>query len=123
MPRRLQARTSSLPRSVRPGPTSGEPGKEKGTPMIVPTFEVKYKDKKRPRDAYVVTEGPGSWNFDQLLRAVHMDALADAYKDPAVTPKPPFDTDSLIDQELNVVVVEQLYQGQKRDAINGYLRA
>lgn len=98
-------------------------GKEKGTNMIVPKFKVKVGEKERTRTAYIVIEGPGAWNFDQLLRAVHMEQLADQYRNPAVSPKPAFDTDALINQELNVVIVEDVYQGQKRDKISGFLRA
>lgn len=97
-------------------------GKEKGTLMIVPKFEVTVSGKIRKRTAYVVCEGAGSWNFDQLLRACHMDELADQFHDPNVIPKPAFDTDVLIGQELHVVIDENLYQGQKRDQITGYLR-
>lgn len=99
-----------------------EKSKEKNTPMIVPKFKVKVGEKERTRQSYLVIAGPGAWNFDQLLRACHMDELANKYRDPAVSPKPPFDTDSLINQELLVVVEEELYKGQKRDRINGYLR-
>lgn len=95
--------------------------KEKNTPMIVPNFVVKVGDKERTRKAYIVIQGKGAWNFDQLLRAVGMGALADAYRDPSAA-KPQFDTDSLVGQELNVVVEEEIYNGQKRDRINGYLK-
>lgn len=98
-------------------------GKEKGTPMIVPKFAVEVNGKTRTRTAYVVIEGAGSWNFDQLLRACNFNKLADEYRDPAVSPKPAFDTDKLINQELNVVISENLYNGQKRDQISGFLRA
>lgn len=99
--------------------------KEKGTPMIVPKFDVTVPgaEKPRPRTSYIVLTGPGSWNFDQLLRAVHMDQLADQYKDPAVNPKPPFDTDRLVGQKLQVVIEKDLYQGQVRDKITGFLKA
>lgn len=97
-------------------------GKEKGTNMIVPKFKVNVNGKERSRTAYLVIEGPGAWNFDQLLRAVNMTPLADQYRDPNVQPKPPFDTDSLVNQEMMVVITEDLYQGQKRDKITGFLR-
>jgi hypothetical protein len=97
-------------------------GKEKGTNMIVPKFKVTVNGKERPRTAYLVIEGPGAWNFDQLLRACNMVQLADDYRNPAVQPKPPFHTDRLVNQEVNVVITEDLYQGQKRDKITGFLR-
>ena len=46
--------------------------------------------------------------FDQLLRACKMNDLADAYRDAAVTPKPPFDTDTLRGHEVMVVIEEQI---------------
>jgi hypothetical protein len=99
-------------------------GKEKGTAMIVPDFEVFVpgQDEPRPRTAWLVIEGKGTWGFDQFLRALHMDELADKYKDPSVSPKPPLDTDIFVGQELQVVIEEQLYKGQKRDSISGYIR-
>lgn len=97
-------------------------GKEKGTNMIVPEFEVQVGEDVRPRTAYICIEGKGAWNFDQFLRAVHMDALADQYADPNVQPKPPLDTDIFVGQELQVVIEPNMYQGQLRDQITGYLR-
>lgn len=96
--------------------------KEKNTPMIVPKFKVEVNGKLRTRQAYLVISGPGAWNFDQLLRAVNMASLADAYHDVKVSPKPAFDTDSLVGQELMVIVEEEIYQGTKRDRINGYVK-
>lgn len=98
--------------------------KEKGTPMIVPKLEVVVVAGQKPRTryAYLVTEGPGAGGFDQLLRATHFDKLADQLKDPSVSPKPPFDTDQLVNQELQVVVTEEIYNNQKRDRINSFLK-
>lgn len=107
---------------------------EKQNLMVVPKFEINVNGKTRTRQSYVVVSGEGSLGFDQLLRACHMDDLADQYRDPSVQPKPPFDTDSLIDQELMVVVDQELYQkklndgtvvGQPeiRDRIKSYLKA
>lgn len=102
---------------------SFERSKEKGTPMIVPELEVNVDGKLRKRKTWVVTEGAGSFNFDQLLRACNFDALADTYKDPNVA-NPDFDTDSLIGQELQVVVDTQLdKQGNPRDNIKTFLKA
>ena len=94
--------------------------------MIIPNFQVSYvsddgKSGQKEREAYIVTEGPGSFNFDQLLRAVNMDELADQYADENQA-GPAFDTDTLIGQELNVMVDHQDYQGSIRDTINGYLK-
>lgn len=92
-----------------------------GNPMITVKFAVSTADgKTRPRTAYVATTGEGAWNYDQLLRACHMDKLADQYK---AGEEIPFDTDSLLEQELNLAFDHQLYQGQTRDQIIGYLKA
>lgn len=95
---------------------------KQGNPMIVPKFDVTVDGKKRSRTAYLVVTGEGAFGFDQLLRACGFQQLADQYRDPN-QPNPPFDTDSLVGQELNVVVSSEIYQGEKRDAIKGYLKA
>ena len=107
-----------------------EAGKSKaGNQKIMPKFEIIVDGKKRTRTAHLNIEGAGSIGFDQLLRACHMAELADAYRDPSITHKPPFDTDTLRDQELQVVIEENLYKPdgggaeQKRDQISGYLKA
>lgn len=99
--------------------------KKSGNPMIVPKFAVTVEQGKKPRtrQTYLVITGEGAFGFDQLLRACHLDEIADQYKDPSVQPKPPFDTDTLIGQKVQVVVVEDIYEGQKRDKISGYLKA
>jgi len=105
-----------------------EAGKSKaGNSKVMPKFEIDVDGKKRTRTAHLVISGEGSMGFDQLLRACKMTDLADAYRDPSVQPKPPFDTESLRGHELMVVVEENLYkpeggQEQKRDQITGYLR-
>ena len=85
---------------------------KKGNSMIVPKIEIQAKDEKgRPatktRTAYLVTEGRGTASFDALLRACHMDSLADKYRNGE---RVPFDTDSLVGQELQVVVENETYQ-------------
>jgi hypothetical protein len=86
--------------------------KEKKTPMIVPKFEITVAGREKPaiRKSFLVTTGEGAGGFDMLLRACHFDELADQYKDPAVNPKPPFDTDQLIGQELDLVIVPDMFQ-------------
>lgn len=96
---------------------------KKGNPMIVPKFEITMPDgKTRTRQAYLVITGEGAMGFDQILRACHMTDLADQLRDPSVSPKPSFDTDTLVGQELQVIIEPNLYEGQKRDQIAGYLR-
>lgn len=93
-----------------------------GNPMIVPKFDVTVDGKTRSRSSYLVVTGEGAFGFDQLLRATGFGAMADQYRDPS-QPNPPFDTDNLIGQELNVVISTEIYNGEKRDAIKGYLKA
>jgi len=106
-----------------------EVGKSKaGNQKIMPKFELDVDGKKRTRTAHLVISGEGSMGFDQLLRACKMNDLADAYRDPTVSPKPPFDTDSLRGHDVMVVVEENIYKPdtgpeQKRDQLTGYLRA
>lgn len=93
-----------------------------GNPMIEVTFEVNVGDgKTRQRKGYCVLTGAGAFNFDQVLRATGFGTLADQYADKNVSPKPQFDTDELIGQELNVVIEPNLYQGEMRDQIKSYL--
>jgi hypothetical protein len=93
-----------------------------GNPMIVPAFEIEVGDGDvRTRNAYVVISGAGAYGFDSLLRATGFDEIADQYRNPDAE-KPAFNTDDLVGQELMVVVSENLYNGQKRDQITGYLR-
>ena len=97
----------------------------KGNPMIVPKFAVTVDGKVRKRNAYLVIVGEGAYGFSQLLRACHFDDLATAYGDKSIPldQKPEFNTDDLVGQELNVVIGQQLYNGEMRDQIKNYLRA
>lgn len=97
---------------------------KKGNSMIVPNFDVFVpgQAEPRPRTAWLVIEGKGTWNFDQFLRACHMEDLADKYADENLQPKPPLDTDIFVGQELQVVIESQLYNNQKRDAIVGFIK-
>jgi len=95
---------------------------KQGNPMIVPKFDITVDGKPRSRQSYLVVTGEGAFGFDQLLRACGFQQLADQYRDPN-QPNPPFDTDSLVGQELNVTISTEIYNGEKRDAIKGYLKA
>jgi hypothetical protein len=105
----------------------------KGNEMIVPTFEVKVNanGQTRNKDAFLVIAGEGAMGFDYLLRAAGFSDLADAYRDPSVQPKPPFDTDSLIGRECQVVIEHQRYvpegkteaDAELRDSIKTFLRS
>ena len=94
-----------------------------GNPMIVPNLEVQTGDSVRPRKTYLVITGEGAYGFDNLLRATGFDELADKFRDPSVQPKPEFDTDQLIGQEVNVVIESDTYNGQLRDKIRSFLKA
>lgn len=92
---------------------------KKGTPMLVLDLTVTDGDQERPRKDWVVTEGPGSSKFDQLLRAIGMPDLADAYKN---NTGEGFDTDTLLGQEVTVITDKSLdNKGQLRDGISAYL--
>lgn len=96
--------------------------KSSGNPMIVPKFVITVDGKERTRQAYLVITGEGAFNFDQLLRACGFEDLADQFKSKD-GPKPDFDTDDLIGQELNVVIESDVYNGALRDKIKSFLRA
>ena len=81
-----------------------------GGNKIVAKFDVTVDGKTRTRQAHLLISGPGSFSFDQLLRATGFGEVADKYKDPAVD-NPPFDTDDLIGQELQLVIDSDVYQG------------
>lgn len=100
-----------------------ETSKSSGNPMIVTTFDVEVDGKVRPRKAYLVIQGEGAYGFDQLLRSCGFQHLADAYKDPNVSPKPDFDTDMLVGQKVNVVIEPDTYNGQLRDRVRSFLPA
>jgi hypothetical protein len=97
--------------------------KSSGNPMIVPNLEVDVNGKMRPRKTWLVITGEGAYGFDNLLRACGFDEIADQFRDPAVQPKPDFDTDQLIGQEVNVVIEPDTYNGQLRDKVRSFLRA
>jgi len=100
---------------------------KKGNPVIRPKFKIKVGDGERTRVSHLVITGEGAMGFDGLLRAARMSELADAYRDKALKTKPPFNTDSLIGVELQVVIGPNLYhnettgQDEKRDQIDSFL--
>lgn len=98
-----------------------EKSKEKGTPMLVVTLNVNVQGKDRTRKTWIVTQGPGSFNFDALLRACKMNDIADRIKQPNA--QVPFDTDSLNGQALQVIIETEMYNGQPRDKVKSFLPA
>ena len=93
-----------------------------GNPMIVVKFEIGPQHdlkKTRTRQAYLVITGDGAFNFEQLLRACHFDDVANNLK---AGIKQPFDTDELLEQELNLVVESDVYNGNPSDKIVAYLK-
>jgi hypothetical protein len=93
-----------------------------GANKIVPKFEVTVDGKPRTRSAHLLISGPGSFGFDQLLRATGFADMADKYRDPAVD-NPPFDTDQLVGQELSLVIDADMYNNNASDKIKTYLKA
>lgn len=91
-----------------------------GNPKIVVTMQVEVDGKEIKRQAHLVTKGPGSFNFDQILRATGQGEYADELKK---NPGLPFDTDVMVGQTIQVVIDHQLYQGETRDQIKSYLRS
>ncbi len=92
---------------------------KKENPMIVPEFEIEYKDKLRKKKAYLVSEGEGAGGFDQLLRATGFEEVAEASKRGE---RPEFDTDNLIGQEVLVVIEADMFNDKPSDTIKSYLR-
>lgn len=95
--------------------------KSSGTPQLTIDFEVYVGDLTYNRRTWVQTAGAGAFNFTRLLRACHMKELAAQFEDKNLTTKPDFDTDTLLEQELNVQVVPDIYQNELRDKISGFL--
>lgn len=118
---------SPVPAGVYPAAiTKTEVGtaKASGAPKLVAhlSLTVPGRTGNVPRQAHLVISGQGSGGFDSLLRASGFEAEADAYKNPAISPKPAFDSDSLIGKTVNVIVEEQIYNNEKRDQIKGFLK-
>lgn len=102
-------------------------GKSKaGNQKIMPKLKINVDGETRTRTGHHVVSGEGAMTFDQLLRSAGLGELADAYRDKTVSPKPPFDTDALVGQEVMVVIGPNLYTRddgttEMRDQIDGYL--
>jgi hypothetical protein len=104
-------------------PVEVKPSKKTGNPVIWAPVEITVDGKTRKRTAFLTISGAGAFGFAQLLRAVNMDALADAYQKNDGTPKPPFDTDTLVGQEFIAQITQKLDdQGTMRDNISGYMK-
>lgn len=88
-------------------------------PMVVVSFDVTVEGKTRKKKSWIVITGEGSYNFDQLLRATGFEEVATRLK---AGEKIPFDTDSLVGQELNLVIEASVYNDQPSDQIKTYLR-
>ncbi len=98
---------------------------KKDNPVVKPKFLIQVNGQERPRQPSIVSSGPGSGQFDQLLRACHFDDLADRYKQGI---EEPFDTDRLVGQELMVVIDHEMYTPEvgsprKQDRIVAFLKA
>lgn len=89
-----------------------------GNMMIVLDLAVQHDGKERNRKAWVVTTGKGAFQFPRLLRAVKMVDIAKRYEGGE---KFPFDTDTLLGQLCQVTIEAELYNGEERDKITGFL--
>jgi hypothetical protein len=97
--------------------------KSKGTPQIELRTKIQVDGKDRTIVDWVITSGPGAFRFDQLLRAVNMNELADKYR---AGEQVPFDTEALVGQSLQIVVDKELDQKNpdlERNRVKSYLRA
>lgn len=94
-----------------------------GNPKLDIQFSISTGgEKPKVRKVGMPYSGAGAFGFAALLRACNMDELANAYQSKDAV-KPPFDTDSLVGQELMVTVEAAMYNDQPTDQIAGYLRA
>jgi hypothetical protein len=85
--------------------------------------KIQVDGKDRTIVDWVITSGPGAFRFDQLLRAVNMNELADKYR---AGEQVPFDTEALVGQSLQIVVDKELDQKNpdlERNRVKSYLRA
>lgn len=89
-----------------------------GNMMAVPKFSINVDGKARTRQAYLVVSGAGAFNFQALLKAAGFSDVAERLK---AGEKVPFDTDSLVNQEVMVVIEPDEYNGQPSDKIKTYL--
>jgi hypothetical protein len=100
---------------------AADPGIAKsGAPKLVLKLDLEVNGKNKARQDHLPISGAGAFKFDNLLRAVGMHSIADAYRTPGGQ-KPDFDTDSLVGLELNVVVENEMYEGNPQDRIKAYL--
>lgn len=102
---------------------AADPGTSKsGGSKLIVDFKVDVGNgQTKKRQSHLPIEGSGAFGFDQLLRACHLDEIADRLKDKSADHS--FDTDALIGQKLLLVIEEQMYNGNKTDQIQTFLRA
>lgn len=94
--------------------------KEKGNPGLEVHLEVTVGDKVYGRKVWVSLSGKGAFMYDQLLRACHFDDVANQYMRGEGLE---WDTDNLNDQQIQVIVEPDEYNGQVTDKIVKFLRA
>lgn len=94
-----------------------------GNPGLELKLHVNVQGTEKTRTSWVNVTGKGAMAFDQLLRACHMDDLADIYADKSNPNKPLFDEGTLVGQDVSVVIDQQLYEGQMRDQVKSYMKA
>lgn len=126
----------SQPGTYRAKIVKSDPVRSKGkggkTPIngVQPTFKFsapRLSDgevREVTRFSWLPIEGKGTFGFDQLLRCTGLAEVADAIK---AQPGYAFDTDILLDREVNVVVGTTLYtpdgstQARQQDEISSFL--
>lgn len=107
--------------------TKAKGDKPGGKPMAVPHFQFEAPSldgdgsRKVNRRTFLMVDGAGSFNFDQLLRATQNGAIADQIK--ANPGRVPVDTDIFVGKDVQVIVATDLYEGKQQDKIVSFLPA
>ena len=101
---------------------SKEPNKKTGkyTNGIQPTFEFKAprlsdgEERVIERRKWIAIDGKGTMTFDQLLRCTGNASIADDIK---ANPGTGFDTDLLLNKEVNGIVVNTTYTDKNNNSV------
>lgn len=101
---------------------SKEPNKKSGqyTNGIQPTFVFKAprlsdgEEREVERRKWIAIDGKGTMTFDQLLRCTGNAAVADEIKS---NPGTAFDTDVLLNKQVNGVVVNTTYTDKNKNSV------
>lgn len=77
------------------------------------------EERKITRRKWLATDGKGTFSFDQLLRCAGYKEIAEEMK--ARPGQVAFDTDDLVNKEVNLVVTTVTYEGKLQDDIDSFL--